>query len=63
MKRWILFCVAAALAQDMDEVWIDFNSKVTGEPARLHGLWLASARHKSDEPVPRSWWCTATATT
>jgi len=84
MKRWILFCIAGALAgllsvgcgtlderqrawifqpsdqswggsaelaQDMDEVWIDFNSKVTGEPARLHGLWLASEHHQSNGPV------------
>jgi pimeloyl-ACP methyl ester carboxylesterase len=84
MKRWVIFCVAAALAailtvgcgtlderqrawifqpsdqswggtaslaRDMDDVWIDFNSRVSGEPARLHGLWLASARHKSDGPV------------
>ena len=26
----------------MDDVWIDFHSQVTGEPARLHGLWLAA---------------------
>ena len=32
------------LANGMDNVWIDFQSTVTGEPARLHGLWLASAR-------------------
>ena len=31
------------LANGMDTVWIDFQSKVTGEPVRLHGLWLASA--------------------
>jgi alpha-beta hydrolase superfamily lysophospholipase len=41
----------ASLAEDMDHVWIDFDSKVTGEPARLHGLWLASARHPADGPV------------
>ena len=33
---------SAALAQDMDEVWIDFSSTVTGSPARLNGLWLAA---------------------
>ena len=33
---------SAALAQDMDEVWVDFDSKVTEAPARLHGLWLAA---------------------
>src|SRR3990167_1781850 len=30
----------AELARDMDDVWVEFESKVTGEPARLHGLWL-----------------------
>jgi hypothetical protein len=24
----------------MEDVWIAFESRVTGEPARLHGLWL-----------------------
>ena len=33
---------SAALAQDMDDVWIDFSSSVTEAPARLHGLWLAA---------------------
>ena len=33
---------SAAMAQDMDDVWVDFNSKVTEAPARLHGLWLAA---------------------
>ena len=33
---------SAALAQDMEEVWIDFSSTVTSSPARLHGLWLAA---------------------
>src|SRR4051794_40878750 len=41
----------AELARDMDDVWIAFPSKVTGESARLHGLWLASAKHKADGPV------------
>jgi alpha-beta hydrolase superfamily lysophospholipase len=41
----------AALAQDMEDVWIAFDSRVTGEPARLHGLWLASARHRANGPV------------
>jgi uncharacterized protein len=31
------------LANGMDTVWIDFQSKVTGEPVKLHALWLASA--------------------
>ncbi|MEO7548513.1 MAG: alpha/beta fold hydrolase [Ramlibacter sp.] len=33
---------SAGLAKGMDEVWIDFASRVTGQPVRLHGLWLAA---------------------
>ena len=29
----------AELARDMEPVWIEFDSEVTGERARLHGLW------------------------
>ena len=29
-----------AAAQGMQDVWIDFDSKESGHPARLHGLWL-----------------------
>jgi alpha-beta hydrolase superfamily lysophospholipase len=36
-------------AEGMEPVWIDFNSKVTGEPARLSALWLANER--ADAPV------------
>jgi hypothetical protein len=32
-----------AAAQGMDEVWIAFDSTETGEPVRLHGLWLPQA--------------------
>ncbi len=31
---------SADLAKDMDEVWIEFTSKTTGSPAKLHALWL-----------------------
>jgi alpha-beta hydrolase superfamily lysophospholipase len=31
-----------AMTEGMDHVWIDFKSNVTGEPARLHGLWLGT---------------------
>jgi alpha-beta hydrolase superfamily lysophospholipase len=41
----------AELARDMDDVWVDFESKVTGEPARLHGLWLAAEKRAADGPV------------
>ena len=30
---------SAAVAEGMQDVWIDYASKVTGEPVRLHGLW------------------------
>ena len=36
-------------ARGMDDVWIEFNSKTTGEAAKLHGLWLAS--QQPDAPV------------
>jgi uncharacterized protein len=42
------------LANGMDTVWIDFQSTVTGEPVKLHGLWLASAtanQTKNKSPV------------
>jgi alpha-beta hydrolase superfamily lysophospholipase len=41
----------AELARDMDDVWVEFESKVTGEPVRLHGLWLASEMRPTDGPV------------
>ena len=34
----------AALAEGMDDVWIDFDSKVSNAPVRLHGLWHAADR-------------------
>ncbi len=30
----------AELAQGMDDVWIEFESKVSDGPVKLHGLWL-----------------------
>jgi hypothetical protein len=29
-----------AAAEGMQDVWIDFDSRISGGPARLHGLWL-----------------------
>jgi alpha-beta hydrolase superfamily lysophospholipase len=40
-----------AMSQGMDDVWIDFKSSLTGEPARLHGLWLGGAPASADTPV------------
>jgi uncharacterized protein len=39
---------SASAAEDMDDVWVDFGSKVTGQATRLHGLWLPAAK---DAPV------------
>ncbi|MDI1238736.1 MAG: alpha/beta fold hydrolase [Polaromonas sp.] len=33
-----------AAAEGMDDVWIGFQAKASGEPATLHGLWLPSDR-------------------
>ncbi len=41
----------AELARDMDDVWVDFDSRVTAGPARLHGLWLAAEKRPADGPV------------
>ncbi len=38
-----------AAAEGMQDVWIDFDSRVTGERARLHALWLPQAR--ADAPT------------
>jgi uncharacterized protein len=35
--------------QDMGERWIEFDSEVTGQPTRLHALWLGQA--DPDAPV------------
>ena len=31
---------SADMARDMQDVWLDFDSRSTGQPARLHGLFL-----------------------
>lgn len=36
-------------AEGMAEVWIPFDSKISGAPVKLHGLWLPAAR--ADAPV------------
>jgi len=41
----------AELARDMDDVWVEFDSKVTGQPARLHGLWIDSSARTAGGPV------------
>jgi pimeloyl-ACP methyl ester carboxylesterase len=42
---------SADLAQGMEDVWIPFRSRVTGEEARLHGLWLPAEQRPDHGPV------------
>jgi alpha-beta hydrolase superfamily lysophospholipase len=42
---------SADAAEGMQDVWIPFASQVTGEPARLHGLWLPASLHADTGPV------------
>lgn len=52
-RRWIFqpsdraWGSSASLAEGMQDVWIDFESRETGAPARLHGLWLPGPRPDS----------------
>lgn len=39
-------------AQGMQDVWIHFASKETGEPAKLHGLWSPHERFEKDPKAP-----------
>jgi len=41
----------ASMTAGMEDVWIDFKSSITGEPARLHGLWLGGKPESTDTPV------------
>jgi uncharacterized protein len=40
-------------AESMENVWIDFTSKVTDKPVKLHGLWAQNENftQRSDAPV------------
>jgi len=48
-RKWIFqpgtrsWAGAAAAADELEDVWIDFRSAETGVPVRLHGLWLPQA--------------------
>ncbi|HZY19545.1 MAG TPA: alpha/beta fold hydrolase [Ramlibacter sp.] len=42
---------SASYAEGMDDVWIAFDSRVTGSPAKLHGLWLEADDVRADTPV------------
>ncbi|SCK48497.1 hypothetical protein VAR608DRAFT_4813 [Variovorax sp. HW608] len=40
-----------ASSRGMDDVWIEFKSSLTGEPVKLHGLWLGRAPESPGQPV------------
>ncbi|MBE7368722.1 alpha/beta hydrolase [Ramlibacter pallidus] len=42
---------SAHYAEGMQEVWIPFESKVTGKSSRLHGLWLPAEGQPATAPV------------
>jgi uncharacterized protein len=42
---------SAALAEGMQDVWIEFGSRVTGERTRLHGLWLDAENDPRHAPI------------
>jgi len=42
---------SADLARDMQDVWIPFQSSVTHEAAKLHGLWLPAEGDAATAPV------------
>ncbi|MES2787094.1 MAG: alpha/beta fold hydrolase [Pseudomonadota bacterium] len=42
---------SADLARDMTDVWIEFDSPITSQATRLHGLWAATPKAAADGPV------------
>lgn len=42
---------SSAYADGMQDVWIAFPSRVTGEDTRLHGLWLPAENNADKAPV------------
>jgi alpha-beta hydrolase superfamily lysophospholipase len=42
---------SAGSARDMDDVWVEFKSAVTGEPVKLHGLWMAAEERAAEGPI------------
>ena len=54
-RKWIFqpsertWSAGLAAAEGMHDVWIDFRSAESGQPVKLHGLWLAQER--ADAPV------------
>ena len=42
---------SASLAEGMQDVWIAFDSRVTGKESKLHGLWLPAEKNPDTAPV------------
>jgi alpha-beta hydrolase superfamily lysophospholipase len=42
---------SASLAEDMENVWIEFGSTITGQPVKLHGLWLPAENRAAEAPI------------
>lgn len=42
---------SAELARDMRDIWIAFDSEVTGSPVKLHGLWVDAPQRPEAAPV------------
>ncbi|MEJ7931349.1 alpha/beta fold hydrolase [Ramlibacter sp. AN1015] len=42
---------SAALAEGMQDVWINFDSRITGQSVQLHGLWLEAETPRAGSPV------------
>ena len=40
-----------AMTEGMESVWIDFDSRETGQHTRLHGLWLPAEHANASTPV------------
>ena len=57
-RQWIFqpskdtWWAGADAAEGMAPVWIDFQSKVSAGPARLHGLWLGHGDIEADADAP-----------
>ena len=42
---------SAQAAEGMEDIWITFQSRVTGQEAKLHGLWAPARKGAQDGPV------------
>ena len=42
---------SASMAEGMEDVWINFPSKVSGESVQLHGLWAPAEEPRPHQPV------------